>query len=304
MRIVVLMSTYNGDKYLKEQIDSILNQKGCEVELLVRDDMSTDKTLEILEEYQQQGKLRWYREDVNLGAAKSFWKLLMDAPDAEYYSFADQDDVWKPDKLFREIECIKHETGPALSYSNAELVDAQMNSLGDVVYHGEQKPTLMMALCSCNILGCTIVMNRKMMDIIKGMKNPEHIIMHDSFIGALCMASGGHIYYDNNSNMYYRQHGNNVVGVSINHSLIERIKDKWGWIMKDRKVSICDQCKEIASSRDLTVTGRRCVNKVSDYKNNWYIRLQLAWWFIRQFATNKATKHELLTSIAILFSKA
>ncbi len=303
MRIVVLMSTYNGDKYVREQIDSILAQSGCEVELLVRDDMSSDDTTAILEEYQKLGKLTWYQDGKNLGAAHSFWQLLQDAPEADYYSFADQDDVWKADKLCRGIKLIQQEEGPALSYSNAELVDADGKSLKDVVYHGEQKPSLKMALCSCNILGCTMVMNWQLIQIIKRMKSPKAIIMHDNFVSALCMACGGRIYYDNNPNMYYRQHGNNVVGVTIDRSIFEKIKTKWNWIMRDRKVSVSEQCRELVACEELTAAGRNYVEKVSKYKKNMFIRLQLSSGLLLGFFTKKATKHELLTAIAMFFNK-
>ena len=104
--ILVLMSTYNGEKYLKEQIDSILAQKNVEVTIQVRDDGSTDGTIRILEEYQKCGKLNWY-SSTNMGPAKSFLDLVYNAPlKYDYYAFCDQDDYWKEDKLYKAIETV------------------------------------------------------------------------------------------------------------------------------------------------------------------------------------------------------
>ena len=83
--VCVLMSTYNGEKYLEEQIDSILAQKGCKVQLLVRDDGSSDGTIGILQKYHEEGYLEYYTGE-NLKPAKSFMDLLYNAPKAEYYA--------------------------------------------------------------------------------------------------------------------------------------------------------------------------------------------------------------------------
>ena len=106
-KICVLMSTYNGDKYIIEQIESILNQKKVNVELLIRDDGSTDKTLEILEEYSKKYKNLKYYSGQNLKTARSFMDLLFRAGEYEYYSFSDQDDVWDLDKLTVGISYLK-----------------------------------------------------------------------------------------------------------------------------------------------------------------------------------------------------
>ena len=102
-KVCVLMSTYNGEKYLKEQIDSILKQKGVKVNLLVRDDGSTDNTLSLLEEYKKKGLLD-YCCGSNMKPARSFMELLSIAPDSDYYAFSDQDDYWEHDKLFNAVK--------------------------------------------------------------------------------------------------------------------------------------------------------------------------------------------------------
>ena len=108
-RVIVLMSTYNGEKYLRNQIESLLRQVDVEIEILVRDDGSKDGTLGILEEYKNSreysGKLSYY-VGPNVGPAKSFLDLIKHAPEAEYYALCDQDDTWLPDKLKIAVEAI------------------------------------------------------------------------------------------------------------------------------------------------------------------------------------------------------
>ena len=89
--ITVLMSTYNGEMFIREQIDSILNSKDVELQLLVRDDGSSDQTIPILKSYQTKKKLSFYQGH-NVRPAKSFMELLCKAPNSKYYAFSDQDD--------------------------------------------------------------------------------------------------------------------------------------------------------------------------------------------------------------------
>lgn len=125
--ITVLMSSYNGEKYISEQIDSILHQENCNVNLIVRDDGSSDNTCEILEQYQKNNLLTWYSDGENLRPAHSFLRLLANAPDSDYYAFADQDDYWMTDKLDHAIKAIGNRSDiPMIYYANSELVDSEL----------------------------------------------------------------------------------------------------------------------------------------------------------------------------------
>ena len=100
------MSTYNGERYLREQIDSILQQIDVEIELIIRDDGSNDGTVQIIEEYASKYPCISYYCGDNVGVGKSFMELLKNAPTADYYAFSDQDDVWLKDKLIRAVKAI------------------------------------------------------------------------------------------------------------------------------------------------------------------------------------------------------
>lgn len=209
-KIQVLMSTYNGEKYLKEQIESILNQENVEISLLIRDDGSTDETLNILEHLAKENKNIHYYASQNIGVARSFMELVNKSNEADYYAFADQDDVWKPKKLISAIKKLESniET-PSLYISALEVVDEELNTIeikkvsGNNCFEGEMAKNF--------ATGCTMVFNKKLCDIIK-MYNPEYLIMHDSWITRVCYAIGGNVVVDRNTYIKYRQHGNNVVG--------------------------------------------------------------------------------------------
>lgn len=126
--VLVMLAAYNGSKYIKEQVDSILNQKNVQVHMLVRDDLSQDGTVELLEElYCDDKRVEVIRAKENLGCAQSFLTLVMNADrDYDYYAFSDQDDYWKEERLARAISTIekeKQQHQSVLYCSNREEVD-------------------------------------------------------------------------------------------------------------------------------------------------------------------------------------
>lgn len=210
-KVVVLMSTYNGEKYIKEQIDSILDQKNVDVELIIRDDGSSDRTLAILEDYSKCGKCSYY-QSTNKGAALSFIDLIFHAPKADYYSFSDQDDVWLPNKLSIAVNSIKGYKRPALYHGLAGKVDVNLNPLPNSQYKPIQ--TFAGALLT-SATGCTMVFNEQLMNILQTY-HPKNISMHDAWVYRICYAVGGEVIYDSNSYMLYRQHSNNISGGNMN----------------------------------------------------------------------------------------
>lgn len=211
MRICVMLSSYNGEKYIKEQIDSILAQKiDGEMILLVRDDGSTDETKQILNEYKRKyNNISWYAGD-NLKVAKSFWDLVHSAPDADYYAFCDQDDVWYPDKLERAINALGKETIPLLYASNVVVVDQNLNSIGNMV-NGEKYTDFPHSLIYSMAPGCTFVFNKEALNILRNFDRSAYIYIHD-WLAHQLIAMTGKVIYDSQPSMMYRQHGNNVIG--------------------------------------------------------------------------------------------
>lgn len=210
--ITVLMSTYNGEMYLKEQLDSILNQEQVDLTLLIRDDGSTDGTVNILKEYENlHGNIKWY-SGTNLGCGKSFFQLVLDAPESDYYAFADQDDVWDKDKLAIAISKIRDSSKdiPSLYCSAIRPVDANLKLLPHKKAK-EIKPTFGIALTQAIAPGCSYVFNKLLLEKFKKMKIDD-IDIHDWALFRVVTALDGFIYYDVGPHFSYRQHDNNVIG--------------------------------------------------------------------------------------------
>ncbi len=220
-KITVLMSTYNGEKYIEEQLESLLNQVGVDLNILIRDDGSTDNTIKILEKYQKNNKqIKWYANN-HLGASKSFLDLLKNSPETEFYAFCDQDDVWDKDKLLQAISYLTKfpEDTPNLYYCGQRLVDKDLNFISN--HYVDNKRSDYTNFLISNVAGCTLVINKSLRDKVN-MKTPNFILMHDSWIFKICLALGGNYYVDPKPHLFYRQHGNNAVG--LNKGLKSKIR--------------------------------------------------------------------------------
>ncbi len=215
-RVQILLSTYNGEKYLVEQLDSLVQQTHQSIQLLIRDDGSTDSTCSILSEISEKSdKDISIIHSYNAGVVASFLELLNHSDGyASYYSFCDQDDVWKPDKLTRataKLEQIPLHI-PAMYCSRTELVDEGLNHLGYWPLIPSRGASFANALIENLAVGCTVVMNRAARELI--VNNPpgaNKIIMHDWW-SYLCISAFGQIIYDAEPSILYRQHSANVTG--------------------------------------------------------------------------------------------
>ena len=217
MKVAVILSTYNGERFLREQLDSIINQTGVEVDLFVRDDGSADGTKDILTEYAQKNGNIHLDFAENVGVGNSFMNALYSVPDTyDYYAFADQDDIWQNDKLYNAAVMIE-ESNAYLYASNQECTDKDMNSLG-LRYSDDDKINLLpFEIMQNNMLaGCTMVMSKEFVGILKdeNRRPTPHILrlrMHDVWV-AFVAALYGKLVYDKRSFIKYRQHESNVVG--------------------------------------------------------------------------------------------
>lgn len=205
------MSTYNGETYLDEQIQSLVAQKNVELSILIRDDGSTDTTISKLSKYKSMGILDWYTGE-NLKSARSFMDLVKNVPKADYYAFCDQDDVWDSDKLESAIIMLEKfdDKIPSLYYSNTRLVDS---NLTPIKTRNKSKPkiTIGAALVNSSVAGCTEVFNHALLEVLRYYEN-KSIYMHDGWSYRVCMAIGGNVAFDENPHILYRQHSNNVFG--------------------------------------------------------------------------------------------
>ena len=210
-KVLVLMSTYNGEQYLQQQINSIITQKNVEVELIVRDDGSTDKTIDILKDYQRKGLLSYYTGE-NLKPQYSFMHLLRHAPECKYYAFADQDDVWLEDKLYSGIKQIcSSGNQPALYTCQTQMTDQYLESIPTPQLH--PRCTFGESLVYAYASGCTMIFNHALRTVITAYQ-PTVIDMHDWWIMSIAAAMKAQIVFDHDAHILYRQHSNNVKGLN------------------------------------------------------------------------------------------
>ena len=207
-KVNVLLSAYNGEKYIKAQIDSILNQSYPNVELYVRDDGSKDGTLAIVREYEEKGLLHLEAGE-NVGFVKSFEWLIANGGEADYYAFSDQDDVWFEDKIKMAVEKLEHarENVPVLYFSNYDFYDGDLNFMA---HRDGRTPNISFvnSLVDCVSLGFNSVFNRKAKDMVTE-QMPEKSTGHDWWMYMVC-AGMGEVIYDERPTVKYRRHNNNV----------------------------------------------------------------------------------------------
>lgn len=278
--VLVMMSTYNGEKFLQEQVDSILNQEDCEVRLLIRDDGSKDRTIKILEDYSNKdSRVSWYTGE-NLRSAKSFMHLLIHCEKFyDYYAFADQDDVWDVDKLSVAIESLEQQGGPAIYCSNSMLVDKELKGDGEYLYKHVPKFTLSRVLIAGQIQGATMVLNRAFANYFEHKEIPNYIPMHDYYVSAVCLAVSGKIFYDSDSHMKYRQHGNNVFGIDT--SFLGKVKRNFNTVFQTNDFFDLQRFSQELinlNQASLDSDSKILLNLAKDYKKSFTNRLKLAFY--------------------------
>lgn len=209
--VAVMMSTYNGAKYLCEQIDSILQQKYINVELYIRDDGSTDETLSILKKYEVYDNVHIY-SCKNIGVVESFMDLLFTVPkNYNFYAFSDQDDVWLLNKIKVAIDRIGEEDIPKLYFSRKTFVDENLNEIFMNDIH-VRDTGIGVALINSFASGCTMVFNQRLHEYLcQYHPKLKSMRLHDAWV-CIVAAALGKVVYDRDSYILYRQHGDNITG--------------------------------------------------------------------------------------------
>lgn len=217
--IAILMSTYNGEKYIEEQLDSILKQSIIErIDIWIRDDGSIDNTSIILKRYQNNYKNIFVGLEENVGCVQSFFLLLKEVNNYKFYAFADQDDIWLPMKLEVAVSQLLNITRPALYGSCSTLVDNNLKHLG-LTQTCRSEITFYNALIQNLMPGHTQVFNDALKQLIKSDMDYSQILVHDYWL-TLISTAFGIVIFDNEPKTLYRQHNTNEIGYGYG---------KWGW---------------------------------------------------------------------------
>lgn len=239
-KVLVLMSTYNGEKYLDVQLDSILNQEGVEVHLLVRDDGSKDGTISILRDYASRYENIIVLEESNCGAIWSFYKLMEYAvkhySNFKLFAFSDQDDYWQPDKLARAIGMNVGNSDNYFYHSCYSIVDEDLNLIRKSV-NTMTLGTLGEAIIANHSIGCSEVFTYKVLSEASKicgyqLDNPKFYPYHDLWVYLVALATKADVVFDDYCSLKYRQHSHNVIG--IRKSKLATLKFQYDHLMKTK----------------------------------------------------------------------
>jgi glycosyltransferase involved in cell wall biosynthesis len=286
--VEILLATYNGARFLREQIDSLLAQDYENIRVLARDDGSSDGTVEILQQYAERvpDGFQLMPASPATGSAKQNFLLLMKASSADYICFSDQDDVWLPDKVSRtkqamdQLESQWGKKEPLLVFSDLHVVDEQLKMLYESFWtHMNLDPDrinrIPELMVRSVVTGCTAMVNRPMLDL--AVRMPEEAFMHDRWIGLLASFMGrcGIV---RAQTVLYRQHEHNVLGTGRNvtepavtqrsRSLLERLRrpavaaaniSLWNISQRDARAFLTEYRSELTDpKRDLLEAFLRC----------------------------------------------
>ena len=229
------MASCNGEKYIAEQIESILNQTEQDWKLVIQDDCSTDGTFKIAEKYAQKYPDRIFavqRKTPSGSAQNNFFSMLRFA-DSEYTMFCDDDDVWLPDKMkhvltvMRSMETKWGTKTPILVHTDLKVVDANLEVISDSMFRRQnldsRKCDLNQLLTQNNITGCTMIVNHTLVGTIVSAGIPAHAIVHDWWF-ALAAAACGKIGFVEQPEILYRQHTANEIGAQNARSFLYNLK--------------------------------------------------------------------------------
>ena len=217
----ILVAVYNGEKYLRNQLDSIMNQTNKEFNIIIRDDGSTDGSLDIIKEFKSlyPEKVKIVEGNPSKSAKNNFFEL-MNHSESEYVMFCDQDDIWLENKLeltlikMKSAEKLSGDDMPILCHTDLTVVDQDLNTIHPSFYKMQKfnisKTSLNRALVQNIVTGCTVMINKPLLDIAKN-TNSEGVIMHDWWL-FLIASVFGKIEALNTPTILYRQHGANQLG--------------------------------------------------------------------------------------------
>jgi len=242
-RVGVLLSTYNGARYLKPQLDSLLAQDYPDVIIQVRDDGSSDSTLAILDSYAARYPAIRVMRGTNIGVARSFLTLLAEAdPTCNYFAFCDQDDVWLPDKISVAVGNLTpagHDT-PTLYFSRVEYVDNVLRHLR--MSPAPRRPGFGNALVENCAPGCTMLFNQATRQLILS-RLPSSVFVHDSWTYLVVSAFGRLVFHDV-ARIKYRQHAANVFGAVTNP--VSRVRQRLQRLRRGQPQEYLAQAQEFA----------------------------------------------------------
>ena len=272
--ISLVMATYNGARFIREQLDSIYNQTLLPDEVIVCDDCSTDGTVDILKEYSQTRGLHYYGNEKSLGVNGNFYKAMSLAT-CDYIAICDQDDIWLPEKIeitYRKL-CEIDDGKPCVVSSLCNHIDADGNITINLPDNPDTYGFAATYMSPDASQGCSLMLNRELLSFVLEKKN--EIIIYDAFI-SLTAAAIGQKYNLGKRLMLYRHHENNVISKAVNHSVSFKEKIKAQNVFKgfipDSRLYLMPMILDVLRGEDLKPNVRSFLERASEIsKTNKYI---------------------------------
>lgn len=270
-KVQVLMSTYNGEQYLEKQVESIISQKNVITTLLIRDDGSTDGTVNQIKKMKQKypNRIQFYQGE-NLGYKKSFLDLTHKASNSyDYYAFSDQDDYWLPNKLERAVNVLGKSNNKIKLYASTVLIADKNLKILYKKSISNYVNTLGSSLCRIRLAGCTYVFNRYALSLLKdfNFKNisKEQMPSHDGLLITLCQALNGYVYIDQKSYILHRRSSKSVT--SGGNGITKRLKVEKGMIFnhKNEKLELAKYIKNHYSV-EISNKNMELINLILQYQ--------------------------------------
>lgn len=280
----ILLSTYNGENYIHQQLDSLIAQEYKDFTVFIRDDGSSDNTLEILIEYASRDpRFVILPSEGNLGVISSFMRLV-ELVEAEHYFFCDQDDLWLPEKIKVTLAEFDNKQSdiPILVHTDLVITDASLNVINSSFYAHTGTPipnkdNAEMILLQNYIVGCTVAINRVLRDrLIEKGYDTKQMYMHDWW-AALIATYYGEIVTLRQATIYYRQHGNNQCGARERNKLklfIELLNNKIFQRFSANRNKIYTQVlyfKSVYNSNDYRTYSSKHIDQIIRFKQSHFI---------------------------------
>ena len=306
MKVTILLSTYNGEQFLSEQIKSIQEQTYRDWQLLIRDDGSTDGTRAVIEDFcRKDDRIAFINREnpQNLGVIQSF-HILLQYQDSDFYLFSDQDDVWLPDKIAMQLaEADKYDSShPLLVYTDLKVVDQELQVVHESMIRTQSdhaNTELVQELTENTVTGGVSMINRALAQLWTG-KEEHELLMHDWYLGLLASAFGNLVYIDKPGELY-RQHSNNVLGA---RTLRKRVKNwvrphvlftKYWKLIKDSQTQ----------ARNLLVLPLTAENRelIENFVTIMEVPFKERWRRIRQYGYRKNRTFHTLVFTSLILTK-
>ena len=274
-KVLVLMSTYNGEKYIKRQIESIEKQKtDCLIDILIRDDGSTDSTVNIVKTLMKKYNNIKLVAGHNVGFNKSFFELFRMADGYDYYAISDQDDIWINTKIQKSIRTIEKEgeKAPILFGACSYIVNDKKEKIG-LTSQANKELTLKNTIIQNIVPGHSQVFNNKMLDFLKTKNDISQIYVYDYWITNLAMLFGK-VYFSNDPLVEYRIHDSNSVGYGKNK--MEWAKERLRRIKNGDGKKMTNQIKYFYAKFEkcIDIDSKKEIEKFINSRDNFLRRLK------------------------------